>query len=279
MSPSLLAALFALAAAVTWGTGDFANGLGARRVGAFHALLVSFYFGFAALIIAALILAEPFPRAIDLFWGVLAGLAGTAGFLSLLQGFATGRMSIVAPVSAVVGAGIPVMVSIFTEGLPREIQLLGFTLAFVSIWILTRHESDEKRPAGIGLALLAGAGFGAFFTLLDQISESAFFWPLVVMRLVATLLLMTIAFVTRRPLVPAKAPLRLLATAGLLDVAGNMLFLQAVQTGRLDVAAVLVSLYPAVTVMWAALIAKEHLNRLQLFGVVLAVAAIALITI
>jgi drug/metabolite transporter (DMT)-like permease len=279
VSTSFVAAFLALAAALTWGTGDFANGLGARRVGAFHALLVSFYFGFAALIVTALIFSEPFPPTIDLFWGVLAGLAGTAGFLSLLQGFTTGRMSVVAPVSAVVGAGIPVIIALFTEDLPREIQLLGFALAFVSIWILTRHESNEKRPAGIGLALLAGAGFGTFFTLLDQISESAFFWPLVVMRLIATLLLLSVAFATRRPLVPANPPLKLLATAGLLDVAGNILFLQAVQTGRLDVAAVLVSLYPAVTVLWASMVAKEHLTRLQVFGVALAVMAIALITL
>jgi drug/metabolite transporter (DMT)-like permease len=279
VSTSFVAAFLALSAALTWGTGDFTNGLAARRVGAFHALLVSFYFGFAALIITALIFSEPFPAAVDLFWGVLAGLAGTAGFLCLLQGFATGRMSIVAPVSAVIGAGIPVVVSMFTEGLPNEIQFIGFALAFTSIWILTRHDGDEKLSSGIGLALLAGLGFGAFFTLLDQIGESAFFWPLVVMRLVATLLLITIAFATRRPLIPKNPPMGLLAAAGLLDVGGNVFFLQAVHTGRLDVAAVLVSLYPAVTVLWAALIAKEHLSPLQMFGVALAVTAITLITI
>ncbi len=279
MAPGILAAIFALTAAVSWGSGDFTSGLSTRRIGAFHTLLISFFFGMLMLTLIALAVSEPFPSTHDLVWGVIAGTMGTAGFICMLRGFAIGRMSIVAPVSAVVAAIIPVVIGAISEGMPRPIQLGGFALAFVSIWLLSSHSESEPRPSGFGLALLAGLGFGAFFTSLDQIGETAIFWPLVASRFFALLILLVIALFTRRPLIPAKPPMGLLVLAGVLDVGGNFFFLHAIRTGRLDIAAVLVSLYPAVTVLLAALIIKEHLNRVQLIGVVLAVTAIAVITV
>ncbi len=279
MSTSLIAALFALAAAVTWGTGDFTGGLNARRVGAFHALLLSFPFGLLALLIVAFLTREPMSAPADLIWGAVGGLFGTAGFICMLQGFAVGRMSIVAPVSAVLAAAIPVLISAYGEGLPRKVQLLGFALAFAAIWMLSHREHDEARSSGFALAVFAGLGFGFFFATLDRIGDGAVFWPLVASRLMATLLLAAIALLTRRPLVPPSPPLGLIMAAGVLDVSGNFLFLRAVQTGRLDVASVLVSLYPAVTVLWATLVAKERITRLQTVGVAVVVFAIALITV
>lgn len=279
MSSSFLAALFALTAAVSWGSGDFTSGLSTRRIGAFHTLLISFFFGLLMLAAIAVAIGEPFSSTRDIFWGVLAGTMGTAGFICMLQGFAIGRMSIVAPVSAVVAAVIPVAVGTLTEGLPGELKWVGFALAFVSIWLLSTHTESEKRTSGFGLALLAGLGFGAFFTALDQISEAAVFWPLAASRLFALLILLVVALFTRRKLIPQAPPWGLLVLAGILDVGGNFFFLNAIRTGRLDISSILVSLYPAVTVLLAALIIKEHLSRLQLFGVVLAVTAIALITV
>lgn len=278
MVPSIIAALFALSAAVSWGSGDFTSGLSTRRIGAFHTLLISFFFGLLILTAIALATGEPISSSHDLIWGILAGTMGTAGFICMLQGFAIGRMSIVAPVSAVVAAVIPVVIGAIGEGMPRPIQLGGFALAFVSIWLLSSHSESEPRPSGFGLALLAGLGFGAFFAALDQIGETAVFWPLVASRLFALLILLVIVLFTRRPLIPANPPMGLLVMAGVLDVGGNFFFLHAIRTGRLDIASVLVSLYPAVTVLLAALIIKEHLNKLQLIGVMLAVTAIALIT-
>jgi drug/metabolite transporter (DMT)-like permease len=188
-------------------------------------------------------------------------------------------MSIVAPLSAVLAAGIPVLLSAFLEGLPQLPHLLGFGVAFVSIALLSSQKDGEAGPAGIGLAMLAGLGFGAFFTALDQISDGAVFWPLVAGRLVSVAVMSVFALSTRRALTSSSPPLGLLALAGVLDVAGNYFFLLAVQTGRLDVAAVLVSLYPAVTAFLAMLIAHERLSRLQAVGAALAVVAIALITV
>jgi uncharacterized membrane protein len=279
LNTTLLASLFALSAAVAWGAGDFTGGLNARRIGALHALMLSFLFGFSALLLLAIGFKDPVPPLRDWLVGAIAGLCGTAGFLFLLRGFSIGRMSIVAPLSAVLAAALPVLVTALAEGLPREIQLLGFGLAFVSIWLLSSEEGGEKRPAGIGLALLAGLGFGLFFILLDQLGETSIFWPLVAGRIATLAAMIGYVLVARQPFVPQGAPWKLLALAGTADVAGNFFFLQAVQTGRLDVASVLVSLYPAVTALLALLIVKEHINRKQAVGLGAAVLAIALITL
>jgi drug/metabolite transporter (DMT)-like permease len=248
-------------------------------------VLISYTVGLVALVVVALARIEKFPPAADLIWGALAGLFGMFGLGFLLRGFATGRMGIVAPVSAVLAAAIPVVFAAFTKGLPRELQLLGFGLALVSIWLLSRPERFGGRPKGLGMALLAGLGFGIFFTTLDQVSESAVFWPLVAGRLAACTLMVVFALFTHRPVVPPRlvfqpdSPLGLLMLAGLLDVVGNLFFLLATQSGRLDVAAVLASLYPAVTATLAWLITREHMARMQVIGVAAAILAIVLITI
>jgi drug/metabolite transporter (DMT)-like permease len=196
-----------------------------------------------------------------------------------MQGFVKGRMSIVAPVSAVLAPAVPVAFAFLTVGLPTWIQFLGFGLALLSIWLLSSQSDDKSKPSGIGLALLAGLGFGIFFTTLDQISEGVVFWPLLASRFVASSVLAAYILITRQPLIPAKTPWKVLIAAGVLDVGGNVFFLQAVQTGRLDIASVLVSLYPAVTVLLATLIVRERMTPLQVLGVLAAVTAIALITL
>jgi drug/metabolite transporter (DMT)-like permease len=278
MNPALLTALLALAAAVAWGSGDFTSGLATRQVGPFHTVLITYAIGLLAMLFVALATREALPPPADLVWGALAGLAGMVGLGFLLRGFANGRMGIVAPVSAVLATAIPVIFTAFTQGLPRELQLVGFGFALTSIWLLSRPEPLSGRPTGLGMALLAGVGFAGFFILLDQVGESAIFWPLVAGRLAAVALMVVFALASRRPLIPPHMPLGLLTLAGVLDVSGNLFFLLAVQKGRLDIAAVLVSFYPAVTALLARLITKEHMARLQVIGVALAILAIVLIT-
>ena len=282
MSPAspILAAVFALSAAAAWGSGDFTNGMVARRIGPFDSVLISYAIGMLALVFIALVRGEAFPAAADLIWGALAGLSGMAGLGFLLRGFATGRMGIVAPVSAILATTVPVIFAAFTEGLPGELQILGFGLALVGIWLLSRPSAElGGRPGGLGMALLAGLGFGGFFILLSRINASAVFWPLVAGRLASILLLLLIALFTRRVISPTRSALGLLTLAGILDAGGNLFFLLAVQSGRLDVAAVLGSLYPAATTILARLVARESMPRLQAVGVVTAVLAIVLITL
>jgi drug/metabolite transporter (DMT)-like permease len=279
LDSSFVAAIFALSAAVAWGSGDFSGGLAARRVGPFHTVLISYSVGLFALVIVVLATREILPPPADLLWGALAGLSGMVGLRFLFRGFASGRMGIVAPASAVTATAVPVIFTAFTEGLPRELQLLGFGLALVSIWLLSRPEPLVGRPQGLGMALLAGLGFAGFFILLSQVGEDAVFWPLLSGRLAACTLMAAFAIFTRRPIIPQGAPLRLLTLAGVFDVSGNLFFLLAVQNGRLDVTAVLVSLYPAVTAILARLVSREHMTRIQLIGLAMAVLAIVMITI
>lgn len=247
-------------------------GLVSRRVGAFQAVLITYSVGLVGFLALALGRSEPLPPTSDLLWGGLAGLCGMLGVGFLFRGFATGRMGIVAPVSALFGTIIPVVFAALTSGLPAQLQLAGFGLAFVSIWLISR-------PEQLGGARPAGLGFGGFFTALGQVSHAAVFWPLVSGRFSACLVMLLFALATKRSVLPPIAPLRLLLAAGVLDAAGNFFFLLSVQTGRLDVAAVLGSLYPAITAILAWLISHEKLARLQVIGVTLAIAAIILITL
>jgi drug/metabolite transporter (DMT)-like permease len=279
LTTSFLAALLALSAATCWGSGDFIGGLATRRFGAFRSVLVVFSVGMVALVIVALARAEPLPPPADLVWGALAGLLGLMGIGFLYRGFAIGQMGIVAPVSAVLATAIPVIFNVLTEGLPGDLQLVGFGVALVGIWLLARPESSGGRPAGLGMAVMAGLGFGGFFIALDQIGESAVFWPLVAGRIAACTALVVLALATHQSVQLRQSPLHLFVLAGVLDVAGNLFFLLAVQSGRLDVTAVLGSLYPAVTAILARLVIKEHLTRQQIIGVGAALGAIVLITL
>ena len=279
MGTTFLVAILALTAAAAWGSGDFTSGLAARRIGPFHTVLISYIVGLFALLIIALARQEQLSPPIDLMWGALAGLSGMIGLGFLMSGFANGRMGIVSPVSAVLATIIPVIFTALTKGLPPELQLLGFGLGLVSIWFLSRPEPLGGRPAGLGMALLAGLGFGGFFTLLDQVGEGAVFWPLVAGRLAACVLMLIFALSTRRPVITRVFPFGLLALAGILDVGGNLFFLLAIQSGRLDITAVLASFYPAVTAILARIIAREEMARLQVIGVFAAVLAIVLITV
>src|SRR5574342_127134 len=129
MNSTFLPILFALSAAVAWGSGDFTGGLASRRVGPFHTVFIAYTIGLLALLVVALARREPFPPASDLAWGAVAGLSGMIGLGFLFRGFATGRMGIVAPISAVLAAALPVIFSAFTESLPRSAQWIGFGLA------------------------------------------------------------------------------------------------------------------------------------------------------
>jgi len=278
MNILIASVVYALGASVAWGVGDFISGLTARRIGPLLTLLLSLPIGFAAALLAALVTSEAVTSWADLGWGILGGLVGTVGYVSMLRGFEVGRMGVVAPVAAAVGAVVPVLFTTLSLGMPGQQQLYGFAVALVSIWLISPR-GGEGVHSGIGFGLLAGLGFGVFFITLGQISSQATFWPLAASRLVSSLALAAVWFGARSQLPTRQLPVWLLIGSGIGDVLGNFLFLRAVQAGRLDIAAVLVSLYPGITVLLARIIEKEHLSRLQVFGVLLALLAVALITV
>ncbi len=279
MNAAFLTAALALTAALCWGAGDFSGGLAARRSDAFRAVFFAYCVGLVAMLIIALARGEKLTTPADLVWGALAGLSGMVGVGSLWRGFTVGRMGIVAPLSAVLSAALPVLFEGISRGLPQPVQMVGFAAALTGIWLLARPERLSGRPRGLGLAVLAGIGFGGFFIGLGQVSQNAVFWPLAAARAACVGVMAAFALATRRPVSLQHSPLGLFFLAGVLDVAGNLFFLLAVQSGRLDITAVLGSLYPAVTALAAWWVIKERMTRLQVFGVCMAVLAIILITL
>lgn len=264
-----------LGAAASWGTGDYFGGLATRRASVWRVVLVSQTVGAALALAFALFLREAMPGTATLAWAFCAGLSGALGIVGLYSALAAGRMGIAAPITAVVGATIPAIVGGFLEGAPGLVALAGISLALPGIWLLSRGGGDATRGIVL-LAVASGLGFGGFFVMLEVASREALGWPLFAARL-ATLLVVLAVVLVRRP--PAGAtPWGLAAIAGTGDTLGNVFFAIAARVGRLDVAAVLSSLYPAFTVIAARVFLKEHLTRGQLAGMALTLAAVVMIT-
>ena len=279
MTRAFATIIFGLAASLFWGSGDFSGGLASRRDKASSVVLIAYAVGGVLLIALALIWREPFPSLLDLMWGGLAGVAGAIGLVAFYTALSIGRMGIAAPVSAILTGALPVLFSALTEGLPSLLQLVGFALALLAIGLISRPEQSQGRPEGIGLALLAGCGFGCFFILISRLNPTATFWPLAVARFTSVLFLLLIGLLRRQQLLPKKTVFPLVVLAGVLDALGNAFFVLATHVGRLDVAAILSSLYPAATVVLAALIVRERVTRIQTIGIFLALVAIPLISV
>jgi drug/metabolite transporter (DMT)-like permease len=270
---------FGLASASCWGAGDFCGGLASRRTHVYGVVLVSQIVGLVLLTILALLLAEPFPDAADVLWAAIAGIGGAVGLAALYHGLATGPMGVVAPVAAVVSVILPLIFGLFLEGLPAPSQLLGFGLALCGVWFITRPGAGSRiQVRDLVLPVVAGLGFGVFFILIDHVSAAAVLWPLAAARTASVLALLVVVLLTRQRARPVAGQMPLILMSGLFDTGGNAFYALAAGAGRLDIAAVLSSLYPAVTVVLARLILKERLSRLQGFGLALAMIAVLLIS-
>jgi drug/metabolite transporter (DMT)-like permease len=271
-------AVLSLSAAAVWGGGDFSGGIAARRANVFRVVAGAHACGLLMMLAFAWLTGEPMPPASSLGWGVVAGVTGAFGIAALYKGLAIGRMGVVAPVASVVTAVLPVLFDFRLEGMPDRLQLAGFALALISIWLVARPDGRIDSHRGLGLAILAGVMFGLFLVAGKQAAVHGVFWPLAAARAASTLLMLTIvAFSPRddRSLRPALVPILL---SGLADSGANALFLAATRHGRLDVAAVLSSLYPASTVILARVLLKEKISRTQTAGIVGALVAVALIS-
>src|SRR5437660_4251648 len=224
MSRAFATVIFGLAASLCWGSGDFNGGLASRRANASSVVIAAYAVGFLLLAALALVWKEAVPSSIDIVWGGLAGVAGAIGLISFYSALSIGRMGIAAPISAVLTAAIPVLFSGFTEGLPTVIQLGGFMLALLAIGLISRPERSKGRPKGIGLALLAGCGFGLFFILISRVNHTETFWPLAVARFAAVLTMLVTVSIRRQPKLPGMKVAPLILLAGVLDAIGNAFF-------------------------------------------------------
>ena len=270
-------AALALAGAACWGTGDFSGGMGAKGSNAFGVVVVAHSSGLVCMLLLALITGEPFPSHAAMLWGAAAGFVGGLGLVSLYRALAIGQMGINAPVAAVITGALPVMYGIWKEGYPAPIQFFGFALALIAIWLVALPSGELGRPKGLGLAIIAGIGFGGYLICSRQAASEAVFWPLVAARAASISEMLLIVIAARKPWAPSRKLLPWMIFAGIFDSLGNMFFMYAVRHGRLDVATVLSSLYPASTVILARLLLKEKISPLQTSGMIAALVAVPLI--
>jgi len=286
--------LFALAAAVLWGGGDFSGGMSARHAGgtipaALRVVLLSHAASLTVLLAIATLRGDPFPHGAPLLWGIAAGVAGGLSLTCFYVALSRGAMGASAAISGLLAAAIPAAVSIALEGSPGVLRLAGFAIAGLAIWLIAAGPNPESTPADTGtfaLAITAGIGFGIYFVALKYAGAAGLVWPMATARMgslsACSLILLAVSLRKSSPGIalnlPRAAVLWALSTA-VLDTSGNLLFIAATRAGRLDIAAVLASLYPASTILLAAWTLHERPTRRQGLGMAVAVAAVLMITL
>jgi drug/metabolite transporter (DMT)-like permease len=281
------ASALALIAAVVWGTSDFCGGIVTRRTTPAVVLMIAHGLGLLALLAALVIHPSGWPTRHTMGFGLIAGLAGGVGLLALYRGLSLGSMGLVAALSGVLAAAVPVLVSFFSESKPSALKLAGFAVAGVAIWLIAYTPGSAVHPQGLGLGVLAGMCFGFLLVFLHVAGSDSILWALTFSRVGSVSCAVTLGIVTakkaragssERATFRWSAIFPLAAAAGILDTIGNLLYTASSLTGRLDVAAVLSSLYPAGTILLAVWLLRERATGSQTAGMILAIVAVAMIS-
>ena len=301
-----------LFAAILWGGGDFSGGMGAQHAGgslrsALRVILLSHFTSLCILLTLAHLRGDNMPHGALLVWGVGAGVMGGLSLACFYIALARGAMGASAAVSGLLAAAVPATFAIASEGSPGVLHLAGFAIAGIAIWMVAaaptgvlEHPAAHPASSTMILAIVAGAGFGLYFIALKMAGAAGVIWPMATARMgsITTcsllLLILTLAGAGRTGNLPAEADskpgqavflglpkaaiLWSLSTA-VLDTCGNMFYISATRSGRLDVAAVLASLYPTTTILLAGIVLKERLSKRQGLGMVIAGAAVVMITL
>ncbi len=270
--------ILALGAALAYGLSDFVGGVASRRSSPWPVAVMCAVGGLlGAVVIAAATTGDP--SGADLAWGALAGVGSGLGGAFLYRGFAEGRMGVVAPVSGVGAAVLPVAVALATGERPGALVWWGVAAALPGIWLVSREPGPQRQlAAGIADGALAGAGFGLLFAAIGQVPDGAGYWPLAVAQAVGAVSVVAVATLLRStwwPRTGVEVGGGLLA--GVLATLAALGFLLSTQTGLLTVAAVLTSLYPAVTVLLAAALLRERIGRGQAAGLAFCAVCVALV--
>lgn len=281
-----MAFVLALFSALAYGLSDFVGGLVSRRVSPWSVAVVG-QLSSTVCTAAVAFTVDGSPTSGDLLWALLAGVGSGFGTGFLYAGFASGRMGVVAPVSAVGAAVVPVLVGAAVGERLSLVVWTGIALALPGTWLVS--SSAEELPGsgatraraslaeGVLDGVLAGLGFGVLFAALGQVPDTAGLWPLALAQAVSLPAVVALAVMLGAAWVPRQRRTWLALLAGPLGATATAAFLLAAQSGYLTVAGVLTSLYPASTVLLAALVLHEKVHRAQGVGLGLCAAAIALV--
>ena len=281
----MLSILYGLLSAVSWGAGDFAGGLVSRKLSAYRAVFYSDVIGLILVLLVSTVYREPFPSTFIIINAAIGGMLGTFGLLFLYTSLSQGKMSIAAPVSALFAALIPVVVGLFTQGLPTSNQFIGFMFAFGAIWLISQGQVTGRfrleHIADLRLPLLAGLGFAGYLIFLHRASSGSdlILAPMIISRAAGTVLILIVVLARRDSFAVPRDAWGVVSANAFLDLGGNLFFILASQSGRLDISAILSSLYPGITVILAWLFLKEKISMTQITGIISALIAIIFFTL
>jgi drug/metabolite transporter (DMT)-like permease len=276
-----MAAIYALLSAFSYGCADFLGGYSSRKNPPAAAVAWSQAAGLAAVLIAAPIMGSESVLLPDLLWGIAAGISGAMGVLFLFTGLSRGMASIVSPLAALSGAVIPVIFGLAIGERPPLLTWMGIAVALPSILLLSLESNDggKTERSSLILGLTSGFFFGGFFILISQSSETSGMWPLAAARIATVPLFAAATGIMGRSLKLARGTRRVTILSGVLDMAANVFYLLAFRGGYLISAVILTALYPAPTVLLQRAVIGERLSALRISGLVLSIAAAALIGI
>ncbi len=252
---------------------------GSSTGAALRVVLLSHLVSFSVLIVLATLLGGPFPHGAPLLWGLAAGMAGGLSLSAFYIALSRGEMGTSAAISGLLAAFLPAVVSVFSEGAPGWRRGIGFLIAGAAIWMIAAGKAEREEAATAWLAIAAGAGFGLYFICLKHAGTAGWVWPMACARMgsMATCSLLLLGLRGGGPARVGRRALGWVLGTALFDTSGNLLFVAASRAGRLDVAAVLASLYPASTILLAAWMLKERPTQRQGWGMAVALLAVVLI--
>lgn len=272
-----MAIVFSLISALAYGVSDFLGGIFAKRASPWQVAVVGQTSSGLFSLIAALFIAGS-PTSRDIAFGALAGLGGGVGVVFLYRGLATARMGVVAPLSAIGTALLPVAVGLATGDRPSKLAVIGIVCAFPAIALISRVVDDNPaHRGGVTDGILAGVGFGALFVFLGQVGDDAGLYPLVASQVTSVLAVIGTATILRQAWLPRDPAAWKAVTMGPLGATAQGSFMYATHHGLLSVVSVISSLYPASTVLLAAVLLREKIHGWQGVGLVFAIVAVALV--
>ncbi|MDV6012552.1 EamA family transporter [Haloechinothrix sp. LS1_15] len=280
--------LLGLGAAAGYGAGDFFVGLAGRRGGVWPVLVATQLVSLAVLL-AVLLVVLPFtpeasPTVADLAWGCVAGVGKAAGGLFLIRGMVIGQMNVIAPVSSLSGAGLPILVALAIGERPTLLAWAGVITGLAAIGLVS---TGGRRAAGggfggplaegFGFGLAAGVGFATLYLALDRTGDGSGIWPVLAAQCVVAGAFLLVVVATGRGIRPPRSVWAAVVAAGVAGILATVAFLYGTRTGLVSITAVLASLSPAVTVLLARMVLAEYLPPRRAAGLVIAIAALVLI--
>lgn len=278
----MLSVIFGLLAAALYGAADFCGGLAARRTAVFAVTVISQVAGLAVLLVLLAFTRWHLQRA-DVAYGILAGICAGGGLVLFYHALSIGRMGVVSPITAVLAAAVPVGASMLGGEHLGAAQIAGMACALVAIVLISASFEEsaagkrEIATEGVREALLAGVIIGGFILFLSRTQASSGLAILLPTRAASAIIVLLTALAFRGQVRASIRELPLIVVCGILDMSANALFLLSARAGYVAIAAVLTGLYPASTVILAAVVLREHLQPVQRWGVLLALAGVALI--